>query len=129
MLDVRNIKTQRPSKSLDYKNLGPFKIIKIHNKTVYELDLPDLMSKLFPVFHPWLLHLDNSNPLLGQVQKPPPPVSVKKDERIKSGQYHAEEILDLKYNGKKIDPATKVKGCLIYKIKYKGYENYNSVPV
>ena len=87
------------------------------------------MSKLFPVFHPWLLHLNNSNPLLGQVQEPPLLVSVEKDEGTELGQYHVEEILDLKYDGRRIDPVTRVKGCLMYKIKYKGYGDYNSVLV
>ena len=46
----------RPSKSLDYKNLGPFKIIKAINNIVYELDLPTAIKGIY---------LDNSNPLPG----------------------------------------------------------------
>ena len=63
MLDVRNINTTRPNKSLDYKNLGPFEVVRVINNSAYELKLPPAMEGIFPVFHPWLLHLDNSSPL------------------------------------------------------------------
>lgn len=76
MLDSRNIKTIRPNKSLDHKNLGPFQIIKAHNNSAYELDLPPSMNKIHPVFHPWLLHLDNSDPLPRQRIPPPPPLEI-----------------------------------------------------
>ena len=50
MLDSRNIKTARLNKSLNYKNLEPFKIIKVINNIVYELELPNGMN-IHPVFH------------------------------------------------------------------------------
>ena len=118
MLDSRNIKTTRPSKSLDLKNLGPYKIVRAINNMAYELELPKSMSGIFPVFHPWLLHLDNSEPLPGQRIEPPPPVHI--DE---SGEdYDAEEILDSRIDKRKNDPYTGSKGCLMYKIKYTGYD-------
>ena len=63
ILDARNIKTTRPNKSLDYKNLGPFEIIRVINNLAYELKLLPAMEGIFLVFHPWLLYLDNSVPL------------------------------------------------------------------
>ena len=50
MLDSRNIKTARLNKSLDYKNLGSFKITKVINNMIYELELLDGMN-IYPVFY------------------------------------------------------------------------------
>ena len=66
MLDSRNIKTTRLNYSLDHKNLGPFPVTRVINNMVYELKLPERIN-IYLVFHPWLLHLDNSNPLSRQV--------------------------------------------------------------
>ena len=65
ILDIRNMKTDRPSRSLDYKNLGPFKVIKVLDNMAYKLDLLLVIKSIHLVFHPWLLHLDESNPLPG----------------------------------------------------------------
>ena len=62
MLDSRNIKTTRPNYLLDYKNLGPFPVTRVINNMAYELKLPEGIN-IYPVFHPWLSYLDNSNPL------------------------------------------------------------------
>lgn len=91
MLNARNIRTIRANKSLDHKNLGPFKIVRTINNSAYELDLPQSMSGIFPVFYPWLLHLDKSNPLPGQIIPPPPPIWF--DEEVGLGEYIAEDIL------------------------------------
>lgn len=65
MLDSRNIKTVRPNKSLDHKNLGLYKIVKAYGNSAYELELSLSMGRVHPVFHLWLFHLDNSDPLPG----------------------------------------------------------------
>ena len=52
MLDSKFITTIKPNKSLDFKNLEPYKIIRIINNIAYELDLPDNIKKIFPIFHP-----------------------------------------------------------------------------
>ena len=64
MLDTRNIRIIRLIKSLDYKNMGPFKVIRVINNIVYELKLPEGMN-VHPVFHSWLLYINNNNPLSG----------------------------------------------------------------
>ena len=118
MLDSRNIKTSRPSKSLDHKNLGPFPVVKVINNMAYELKLPDGMN-IFPVFHPWLLHLDNNDLLPGQIESPPPPVQT--DE---SGTKNfVDEVLDSKIDGRRKDFLTGEKGCFVYKFKWTGYTN------
>ena len=54
MLNSKNVKTHRPSKKLDSKRLGPFKIISKINDVAFKLDLPSTM-KIHPVFHVSLL--------------------------------------------------------------------------
>lgn len=119
MLDARNIKTTRPNKSLDHKNLGPFEIVRVINNSAYELKLPPAMEGIFPVFHPWLLHLDNSEPLQGQRIPPPPPVMIDQE-----GEEHwgVQEILDSRIDKRRNDPLTGKRGCLMYKIRYTGYD-------
>ena len=63
ILDARNIKIRRPNQLLDYKNIGPFKIVRGINNIVYKLKLLEVIGNVFPVFHPWLLHLDRYEPL------------------------------------------------------------------
>ena len=66
MLDNRNIKITRSNKLLNYKNLGSFKIIKVINNIIYKLEFSKGMN-IYSVFYSWLLYLDNSNPLSGQI--------------------------------------------------------------
>ena len=124
MLDARYLRTLRPNKGLDYKNLGPFKISKIINRFACRLELPESMQGVFPVFHPWLLHLDDSNPMPGQADSEPDPVAT--DER--GDEYSVDEILNSRIDKRKNDPATNQKGCLRYQIKWTGYENVNTRP-
>ena len=124
MLDCRNIRTTRPNKSLDHKNMGPFKIVRAINNSAYELSLPSTMKGVFPVFHPWLLHNITDDPLPGQRQPPPPPVHT--DEE--GADHPAEEILDSRIDKRRKDPVTGSKGCLMYKIKYTGYDDDDDPP-
>src|SRR5205814_8373322 len=55
-LNVQNIKTQRPSKKLDWKRLGPYTITERIGTQAYCLELPTWM-KIHPVFHVSLLEL------------------------------------------------------------------------
>jgi hypothetical protein len=52
MLDSRNIRTTRPSQTLDFKNRGPYKIIRAIDNIAYELDLPHGLHQIHNVFHP-----------------------------------------------------------------------------
>jgi hypothetical protein len=63
-LSTKNLKPDRPSKKLDYKMIGPFKIIKAFGNA-YTLDLPAYM-KIHPTFHVSLLRKDLADPLPGQ---------------------------------------------------------------
>ena len=66
MLDSRNIRIIRSNKSLDYKNLKLFKIIKAINNMTYKLKLSDEIN-VYLVFHLQLLYLDNSDSLFKQI--------------------------------------------------------------
>lgn len=63
MLDARNLKTKRPSRSLDFKNRGPFRVVRAIGSMAYELDLPPEMGRLHNVFHTWLLHRYDGEPV------------------------------------------------------------------
>ena len=101
ILDTQNIQISHINKSLDHKNLGPFKIIRVINNSAYKLKLPPSISSIFPVFYLWLIHLNNSNLLSRQIISPLPPIWFDKD--ISLGEYIVEEILDLRINKKKKD--------------------------
>src|SRR5277367_3470589 len=50
-LKATNIRTDRPSKKLDDKRHGPFKVIKKVRESAYELDLPDHWPAIHPIFN------------------------------------------------------------------------------
>jgi hypothetical protein len=50
----RNIKTKQPSRKLDFKKLGPFRIEEKISSVNYRLELPKI-SRLYPVFYISLL--------------------------------------------------------------------------
>ena len=76
---TRNIKTERSSKKLDDKNIGPFKIKKLVG-LLYQLELPHTM-KIYDVFHPNLLWKAANNPLPGQQNISPSPTVVNDKEK------------------------------------------------
>ena len=123
MLDARNIKTRRPNKFLNYKNLGLYKIIRAIDNLVYELALPPSIKGIFLVFYLSLLYLDNSDPLPGQIE--PPPSSIVVDEE--GAEYNVLEILDSKINNRRKDPVIDRRGYLMYKFRYTGYNSDNTI--
>ena len=74
-LEATNIKTHRPSKKLDDKRYGPFKIVKKVGKTAYKLQLPEHWPAVHPVFNECYLTLYHP-PVYPNQQKPPPPPPV-----------------------------------------------------
>ncbi|KAI5888428.1 uncharacterized protein SCHCODRAFT_02513229, partial [Schizophyllum commune H4-8] len=98
MLDLRNIKTKRPTKKLDYKRLGPFTVEKKVGSHAYRLKLPKTMSRIHPVFHVSLLHEIPADTFARRPPEKAPPVEI--DEEGYE-QYEVREILDCKVVGKK----------------------------
>jgi hypothetical protein len=109
-LDARNIRTKRASKKLDWKNLGPYKVVKVVSSHAYRLELPDTVN-IHPVFHVSLLRpaADESEYLPGQRNPPPGPVEV--DEDL---EYFVESVEDVRYN--------KRKRTHEYLVKWTGYD-------
>ena len=75
----RNIKTKKPSKKLNYKTIGTYKIKKLVGSS-YQLDLPTSM-KIHDVFHPSLLQKVSVDPLSSQHNDLAPPVVVNNKEK------------------------------------------------
>lgn len=89
------------------------------------LDLPPTM-KIFPVFHPWLLHLHKTTPLEGQIQEPPGPVNVSEPEEEQ--EWWVSEIVDSRLHKGMKDHVTGKKGLLQYKVHYPGWPEWNANP-
>jgi hypothetical protein len=100
-----NIRTERPSKKLDWKRLGPFTVVKKIGLQAYQLRLPKSM-KVHDVFHVSLLEPYHESTIPNRVPPPPPPVVVDDHQ-----EFEVEEILDSK----------RVRKTLQYLVKWKGY--------
>ena len=50
MLNSRNIRITKSNKSLDYKNLELYKIVRVVNNIIYKLKLPNELN-IYLVFH------------------------------------------------------------------------------
>jgi hypothetical protein len=104
-LDASNIRTERPTKKLDYKQLGPFKVLALIGRRSYRLELPKSI-RIHDVFHISLLRLAADDPLPRQ-RAPPPPLIIVIREGVNSLEYEVDEIVDLR----------KLRNKLIYKVK------------
>ena len=104
-LSTKNIHTERPSKKLDHKKIGPYKITELVRLS-YRLDLPASM-RTHDVFHPSLLRPAAEDPLPGQHNDPPPPVVVNDEE-----EWEVDDILDAKKHGRRV----------LFRVKWKDYD-------
>ena len=96
-LSTRNIKIKRPSKKLDHKMIGPYKVKELV-RSFYQLKLLYTI-KIYDVFHPNLLQKAATNLLPGQQNSPLPLTVVDGKEK-----WEVNDILDTKQgrSGKKI---------------------------
>jgi hypothetical protein len=107
-LNSSHLSTTRPSKKLDWKQLGPFKILKRIGLQAYRLDLPPTMRHIHNVFHVSLLEPCKPSSLAPHGLPPPlPPLYIKDDHEY----FEIEDILDSRRMGRRIQ----------YFIKWKGY--------
>jgi transposase InsO family protein len=104
-LDAKHIRTRRPSRKLDSKRLGPFKIVEQYGSHAYKLELPHTMA-IHPVFHANRLSLAAQDPLPGQIIPPPPPVLV--DGEI---EYEVERVVDSRVYRRRLE----------YRVRWTGY--------
>jgi hypothetical protein len=73
-MTTKNLPSDRPSRKLANQNVGPFKILEQVGHS-FRLDLHDQMGN-HPVVHARFLRKDPGDPLPGQVNPPPEPISV-----------------------------------------------------
>ena len=109
-LNRRNIATTRPSRNLDFKRFGPFKILKIigEGKAVFQLELPP-QWQIHDVFHTSLLDPHRWNDIEGRKQPIPQLPEIVQGEL----EYVVKGILDSKRRGRGRE--------LWYLMDWKGY--------
>ena len=94
MLNIKNIKINRSSKSLNYKNIKSFNIIKVINNIIYELNLLKKMN-IFSIFLFFsFINIDE-----------------------KETNYFVNKIINSQIDEPKKNPITRRKKYLIYKFK------------
>ena len=108
-LDGWNIKTFWPSKKLDQKRLGLFKVLEMIGRRLYQLQLPRSWNWIHPVFNEVLLS-PYYPPQFSTQQLPDPPELVNMEGYP---EYEVEEILSARKWGRGIQ----------YLVKWKDYWN------
>ena len=104
-----HLRTDRPSKKLDYRRVGPFKIKSVVNEQAYTLELGQNM-KFHPTCHVSLLDRYHRNTIPGRTQEPPPPITVE-DDAEGHEEYEVEAVLGSRLH----------RGALQYLVQWKGY--------
>jgi len=104
-VDGWNWRMARPSRKLENKHHGPYRVVRTIGTHTYKLNKPATIQKhqTFPVS---LLHAATDDPLPGQVVPPPLPVIVEGEE-----EWEVEEILD----------SRRTRGRLQYLVKWRGF--------
>jgi hypothetical protein len=101
LLSTENLAIRRPSAKLNYRYVGPFRVVMKNSPVSYRLDLPDSMARLHPVFHVSLLELYR-NPSSGvpvpRGSAPPAPVLLEDEE-----EWEVEMILDMRGGGRSVE--------------------------
>jgi hypothetical protein len=110
-LDGKDIKTDRPSKKLEDKRYGPFKIAKKISSSAYKLKLP-LSMKVHPVFNTSRLIPFEEDSIPGRRHPPPPAPIVEGD----LPEWEVEFIKDSRF----------YRGKLQFLVKWKGYPHEES---
>jgi hypothetical protein len=110
-LDGRDIKTDRPSKKLDDKRFGPFKVLKVVAPNAYQLDLPPSM-KMHPVFNTVKLRPFIQDTISGRNPPTRPSPVIEGDHP----EWEVEYVKDSRLQ----------RGKLQYLVKWKGYPQEES---
>ena len=92
--------SDRKSKSLDYKYIGPLEIVGQVNKLAFRLKLPSSMSQMHDVFHVSLLEPYIANAIPDRHVPPPPPMLMTSVDGSSAEEYEIEEIVAsrIRYN-------------------------------
>jgi hypothetical protein len=98
-IKAMNIKANGPSKKLNDKRFGPFKVLEKVKESSYGIDLPASWKEKQLIFNETYLTPYHS-PKYCRQQKPPPPPPIKSEDSEQA--WNVQEILDLKFHRKKI---------------------------
>jgi hypothetical protein len=135
-VSTKNWTTSRPTKKLDYRFAGPYRIVSCIGEpgasVTYKLDLPKSLGlrDRDNAFHASLLQpatdAEGQGPLAGQVQEPPPAIEVLRhgdDEAEK--EYEVEQILDSKVRIQRgrVKAGQPRRTRVEYLVQWKGYPN------
>lgn len=112
LVSLENMKTQRPSKKLEVKRSGPYRILEKIGDSAYRVELPTSV-KYHNVFHVSLLQKFNEPTLKGQTVELPGPIVV--DDNL-GDSWEVEEIID----------SIRYRNNVRYLVKWKGYEGIDS---
>jgi transposase InsO family protein len=116
-LDARNLRTLRPQKKLDWKNIGPLEVLEAVSPHAYKLKLPPAM-RTHPVFHVNLLRPAGTDPQPGQRLALPPPVEIDGAE-----EFEVQEILNSRWERR-----GRGSPKLRYTVRWTGYDNPTEEP-
>ena len=107
MLDMRNIRTRRPTRKFDHKKQGPFIITKVISRSAVKLELPRRW-KIHDAFHVSLLEPYRDASIPGQAQ--PSPDDILRDaSKLAEGQdafsddFISEEVVYSEKRGRTIE--------------------------
>jgi len=103
-LENKNIQSNRPSKKLDNKRYGPFRIIKNIGLGAFQLELPESWM-IHSVFNKDLLTRCVEPKFKGQHKEPAPPPTIINEEE----EYKVEEVR--KHRTRSIDSGIRVTAC------------------
>lgn len=117
LLSTRNIKLNSPANKFNPKYLGPYRITAVPNSHNCRLDLPHELSSLHNIFHVNLLRPAPNDPLPGQRNLPPPPITVDSDGE-------ALWAIEAIKNSRRTKPTG-----FEYLIKWRGYEETSWEPL
>ncbi|KAL7281156.1 hypothetical protein ACG7TL_004464 [Trametes sanguinea] len=101
-LEAYNIHTERPTKKMEDRRYGPFRVAELVGKSAYRLDLPPKWKRIHPVFNEVLLTPAHAPAFPNQVRDLPIPDLV-------APEAEPEEILDSKFQS----------GTVVYYVKWK----------
>jgi len=93
----RNIKNTRPSKKLDDKKIGPFKILAKIGTSAYKLALPPSMA-IHNTFHISLIEPYQDNRFPSQIKEPPPPIQIEGED-----ENELDELIDSRLHYNKLE--------------------------
>ena len=117
LLSTKNIQiesqSQRPTKKLQARFIGPFPVIKVISAVAYELDLPSNL-RIHPVFHISLLkpYKDPGEVLDRPLPRNPPPTEIVDDYE----EFEVEHVLDKRQRRRRTE----------YLVEWKGYPPYEA---